>query len=637
MNFSIVLSSYEFVFKDQNQKPICSRKRDFIPLSLKANRYLVNRLKGGIMKIKGYTKTLWIKILVVGVSLLLPLMASAASVSTEDLINADKNKSEWLMYGRTYNNQRFSPLTQINPSNVADLRPVWAFSVGNLDGLEGTPLVHDGVIYITAAYAHVFALDARNGRMLWHYAPKYPEGLGTVLCCGPINRGVAIKGDLIYVLTLDARLVALDKNTGAVVWEKTIGDWQEGITATGAPLVVKDHVIVGIAGGEYGVRGYIRSYNAKTGDLEWNTFTIPGPGEPGHETWPGDTWMHGGGTTWQTGSYDPELNQLYWGTGNGGPWNSDLRKGDNLWISSLLSLDPDTGKINWGYQYTPNEGWDYDGNNAPILADIIMDGKPVKAAIQSNRNGFLYVLNRINGEFIYAVPTIEGINWAKGLDPKTGRPIVNEAMRPLSNGKTVEPIVPGLEGGTNWFPMAYNPDLGYVFFATNQWAMGLTAHPASEVKYEKGKVYMGVDYQMYRQGPTIGHLKAFDVVKKEFVWDMPSPLFLFAGVLATKSGLVFTGDQFGFFMALDAKSGKVLWKFQTGSGINASPITYELDGKQYVAILSGLGGDPSFYIQSPKGGMLWVFGLENLPLDVAGSGNWQPQPVENALKEYPPK
>ncbi|MCI0530143.1 MAG: PQQ-dependent dehydrogenase, methanol/ethanol family, partial [Nitrospira sp.] len=337
------------------------------------------------------------------------------------------------------------------------------------------------------------------------------------------------------------------------------------------------------------------------------------------ETWPGDTWMRGGGTTWQPGCYDPELNQLYWGTGNPGPWNSDLRKGDNLWTSSLLSLDPNTGKINWGYQYTPNDAWDYDGNNAPILADINLDGKPMKVAIQSNRNGFLYVLNRVNGGFIYAIPTVDGINWTKGLDPKTGRPTVNEAMRPLSDRKAVEPIVPGLEGGTNWFPAAFNPDLGYVFLATNQWAMGLTSHLPDEVKYEPGKVYMGVDYQMYRQGPTIGHVKAFDVVNRKFVWDMPSSMFLFAGVLATKSGLVFTGDQLGFFMALDAKSGKALWKFQTGSGINASPITYELDGKQYVAILSGLGGDPSFYVRNPKGGMLWVFGLENLPLEVTES------------------
>lgn len=534
----------------------------------------------------------------------------AGPVSSDDLLNAAGNTSDWLMYGRDYRNQRFSPLAQITPANVKELRPVWAFSTGGqFAGLEGTPLIRDGVLYVSADYARVFAIDARTGTRLWDFEPTYEEGLEAILCCGPVNRGLAIKDDLIFVGTLDAKLVALDRKTGAVAWQQTLGDWKEAVASTGAPLVVGDLVIAGIAGAEYGVRGYLSAFDAKTGKPAWKTYTVPAPGEPGGDSWPGDTYQHGGATTWQTGAYDAETKTLFWGTGNPGPWNSDMRKGDNLWSSSLLALDPATGQIKWGYQYTPNDAWDYDGNNAPILIDVTIDGQPVKAAVQSNRNGFFYVLDRTTGEFIYAVPTVEGINWTKGLDPETGRPEVDEAMRPKSGGAKIEPIVPGLEGGTNWFPMAYDPDLGYVYFATNQWAMALTAKKPEEVVYEAGQTYMGVDYQMYRQGDEIGHLKAFDVAKKQFVWDRPSALPLFAGLLATKGGLVFTGDQLGHVLALDAKTGESLWQFQTGSGINASPISYELDGTQYVAILSGLGGDPSFYYKSPKGGMLWVFAL----------------------------
>ncbi|MBX6322493.1 MAG: PQQ-binding-like beta-propeller repeat protein, partial [Rhodospirillaceae bacterium] len=350
---------------------------------------------------------------------------------------------------------------------------------------------------------------------------------------------------------------------------------------------------------------------AKTGALEWTAYTIPAPGEPGSETWPeGDAWKTGGGPTWLTGSYDPDTNTLYWGTGNPGPWQADARPGDNLWTCSTLALDPDTGKIKWGYQYTPNDAWDYDGMATPILIDVTIDGKPVKASVVSNRNGFFYVLDRTSGKFVYAIPLVEGINWTTGLDPQTGRPTINEAKKPRTGGGTVEPIVPGLEGGTNWFPPAYDPDLGLFFVAVNQWGMGLTPWEKGKLVYKPGDVYMGVDYQMYRMGDTIGHIKAIDVANKKVVWDVPSPLPFFAGMLATKSGVLFTGDQRGRLLALDAKTGKVLWKFQTGSGINASPITYELDGKQYVAVLSGLGGDPSFYYSAPKGGMLWVFAID---------------------------
>ena len=568
-------------------------------------------------------------------TVLLAPAASVAGPTDADLLAAAKNRGEWLIYGRTYDNQRFSPLTGIKPSNVAGLRPVWSAGLNSLDGLEATPVVSGGVMYVTGAHSHVYAFDAANGQRLWHWAPEEPEGLGTVLCCGPVNRGVAVYGDLVYVLTLDARLVALKKDSGEVAWEKVIDDWKKGISATGAPYVVKGMVVVGIAGGEYGVRGYVRAYDARSGAEQWTTHTIPGPGEPGNESWPGDTWKTGGGATWQSGAYDPALDLIYWGTGNPGPWNSDLRKGDNRWTASLIAMDAATGKIRWGFQYTPNDGWDYDGNNAPILADITVGGKKVKAALQTNRNGFFYVLDRVSGKFIYAVPTVDGINWTTGIDPVTGRPAVNEKMRPLADGKTVVPIVPGLEGGTNWFPMAFNPETGVAFVPTNTWAMALSGYKPEDIKYEPGKVYMGMDYKMHRISETIGRLRAFDVQKKKWLWEIASPLPLFAGVLATRSGLVFSGDQQGFFFAADAKTGKVLWRYQTGSGINASPITYEIGGKQYVAILSGLGGDPSFYFSGPKGNTLFVFALDNMPAAKAGAGKFGVPEIEGALTAVP--
>ena len=568
------------------------------------------------------------------VGLLWAAPAGAGPVTADDLLNAQGNAAEWLTYGRDYRNQRFSPLDRITPENVGGLRPVWTLSTGGkLGGLEATPLVRDGVLYFSADYGRVFAVDARTGVAKWTYEPEYEDGVEAMLCCGPIHRGVALRDELVYLTRLDAKLVALNRADGTVAWEQKIDEWTEGKTANHAPLVVGDRVFVGISGGEFGVRGYVKAYDAKTGAPLWTSYTVPAPGEPGADTWPGEMWKTGGGPTWLTGAYDAETDTLFWGTGNPGPWAGDMRPGDNLWTDSLLALDPATGKIKWGFQYTPNDSWDYDGVNTPILVDVTIDGRPVKAAVQSNRNGFLYVLDRTNGKFIYAVPTVDGINWTTGLDPATGRPAINDAKKPKSDGKRVEPIVPGLEGGTNWFPPAYNPELGYFFVATNQWAMGLTGWEKDKVVYKPGDLYMGMDYQMYRVGDTIGRIKAFDVANKKWVWEVPSQLPLFAGLLATKSGLVFTGDQRGFFMALDAKTGKELWKFQTGSGINASPITYELDGKQYVAILSGLGGDPGFYYTAPKGGMLWVFSIDGALQDSPG---YSQEVIDTMLPTFKP-
>jgi alcohol dehydrogenase (cytochrome c) len=556
--------------------------------------------------------TMWLVALAL-IVVALPAIAHGKPVTSEDLVKAQENTGEWLTYGRDYRNWRYSPLTEITPDNAAKLSPVWAMSTGGqFGGLESTPLFRDGVLYFSADYARVFAVDAKTGNIVWRYDPEYEDGLAAMLCCGPIHRGIALKDDMVLVARLDAKLVALNRTDGKVVWEAKIDEWKNGVTTNSAPLVVNDHVIIGVSGGEYGVRGYIKSFNAKTGALEWQTFTVPAPGEPGSETWPkDDTWKSGGGPTWLTGSYDAETNTLYWGVGNPAPWPSEAHEGDNLWTESMLAFDPDTGKMKWGFQYTPNDPWDYDGMATPILVDAKVDGQDRKLAVVSNRNGFFYAIDRSNGQFVYALPLVEGINWTTGIDPKTGKPMnVNEALKPKIGGPQVKTIIPGLEGGTNWFPPAYDPELGLFFTSVNQWGMGITAWEKTKLVYKPGDFYQGADYQMYRMGDTIGRIKAIDVANKKVVWEVKSALPLFSGMLVTKGGVLFTGDLRGRFLAYDAKTGKELWKFQTGSGINASPVTYELDGKQYVAILSGLGGDPTFYYSAPKGGMLWVFAID---------------------------
>ena len=414
-------------------------------------------------------------------------------------------------------------------------------------------------MYFTADYARTFAVDARNGAIRWRYEPQYEDGLAPILCCGPIHRGVALKDDLVYVARLDAKLVALHAADGTVAWEQKIDDWKAGVTTNSAPLVVGDHVIIGVSGGEYGVRGYLKSFDAKTGKLQWQTYTVPAPGEPGSETWPhDDSWKTGGGPTWLTGSYDADTSTVYWGVGNPGSWITELHPGDNLYTDCMLALDPDTGRIKWHFQYTQNDAWDYDGMATPILVDVPIDGKPTKAAIVSNRNGYFYAIDRTDGHFLYAIPLVDGINWTSGLDPVTGRPTVNEAMRPKAGGKRVEPIVPGLEGGTNWFAPAFDPESGVAYVAVNQWGMGLTAWEKAKLVYKPGEPYQGVDYQMYRMGDTIGPVRAIDVATKKVLWDHPSPLPLFSSLLATKGGVLFTGDQRGRFMALEAKTGKEL-------------------------------------------------------------------------------
>ncbi len=547
-------------------------------------------------------------------AVLCSLPASAGNVTYQDLLNAGRNTRDWLSYGRTYDAQRYVQLGRITPSNVQRLQPVWVFPTGGDNrGLEATPLIHEGVIYLGADQSRVFAIDARTGFPKWKFDPGLSKDVERVYCCGSNNRGVALLGNLVYVGTMDARLIALDKDNGKPVWEAKVADWEHGYSITGAPLAVKDMVLTGVAGGEYGIRGFVSAFDAKTGALRWQRHVIPGPGEEGNDTWPGDTWKHGGGSTWTTGVFDPQTNLVYWQVGNAGPWNCRVRKGDNKWTAGTVALNADTGAIQWGFQYTPWDCWDYDSVSTPVLADAQIGGRGVKALFHFDKNGFFYALDRTTGKFLYGEPIVPGINWTKGLDPVTGRPNVNPEMVAQSGGPEISPIIPSLEGAIDWQPLAFDPSLKYMFFMSNNWAMGYKFW--TEDKFApptKGEWYLGADYQMYNtHGDNTGNFIAFDVANRKVVWRVASPVPFWAGAVATSSGLVFTGDMRGYFLAIDAATGKVLWHFQTGSGIIGSPITYELDGIQYVAVPSGgIGGDMGFYYTEPKAGNLWVFALD---------------------------
>jgi alcohol dehydrogenase (cytochrome c) len=545
---------------------------------------------------------------------LLGSQAGAAQVSYQDLLNAAGNSKDWLSYGRTYDAQRYVPLSQINTSTVSRLQPVWVFPTGGDNrGLEATPLIHNGVIYLGADQSRVFAIDARTGFPKWRFDPGLSKDVERVYCCGSNNRGVALLGNLVYVGTMDARLIALDKDSGKVAWEAKVADWEHGYSITGAPLVVKDMVLTGVAGGEFGIRGFVSAFDARTGTLRWQRHVIPGPGEPGNETWPGDTWKNGGGSTWTTGVFDPQTNMVYWQIGNAGPWNCQVRKGDNKWTAGTLALDADTGAIKWGFQYTPWDCWDYDSVSTPVLADAQIGGRSVKALFHYDKNGFFYALDRTNGKFLYGEPIVPGINWARGLDPQTGRPNVNSEMVAQTGGPEVAPIIPSLEGAIDWQPLAYDPKAGRIFFMSNNWAMGYKFWTLDKfAPPTKGEWYLGADYQQYiSHGDNTGNFVALDVATRKVAWRVVSPVPFWAGAVATAGGLVFTGDMRGYFLAIDAKTGKVLWHFQTGSGIIGSPITYELDGVQYVAVPSGgIGGDMGFYYNEPKAGNLWVFALD---------------------------
>lgn len=561
-----------------------------------------------------------------------------AGVTDKDIINDQMTAGDVVSNGMGLRGQRYSPMTKINTDTVKDMRPVWAFSFGGEKqrGQESQPMVKDGVMYVTASYSRVFAVDTKTGEELWEYNARLPDGI--MPCCDVINRGVALYDDLVIFGTLDAKLVALDAKTGKVKWKKKVEDYKAGYSITAAPIVVKGKVITGVSGGEFGIVGKVEAYDAKTGELAWTRPTVEGhmgyiwkdgkkmengiSGGQAGKTWPGDLWKSGGAATWLGGTYDPDVDLLFFGTGNPAPWNSHLRPGDNLFSSSRVAIDPDTGKIVWHFQTTPHDGWDYDGVNELVSFNYKEGGKTVKAAATADRNGFMYVLNRENGDFIRGFPFVDKITWAKGLDPKTGRPIYDDSNRPgnpaeSKDGKKGSSVlaIPSFLGGKNWMPVSYSQDTGLFYVPSNEWAMDIWNEPTA---YKKGAAYLGAGFTIKPMNDEyIGVLRAMDPKTGKEVWRKTNYAPLWGGVLTTKGNLVFYGTPEGYLLGLDAKTGEEVYKFNTGSGIVGSPITWEQDGEQYLSVVSGWGGAVPLWggevakrvKHLNQGGTVWTFKL----------------------------
>lgn len=497
------------------------------------------------------------------------------------LLKADSDTNNWLMYGRDLGNQRFSPLKGIHRGNVRNLVPVWTFQTGVPNGLEATPLVVDGVIYLSTSWNHVFAIDARTGAELWHYQRRLPEELK--YCCGPVNRGVAILNSTLYLATLDAHLVAIDARTGRPRWDVEIGKVADNLSATSPPLIVGNKVVVGVAGGDYPSRCFLDAYDAESGKRLWRFYTVPAAGEKGSETWTADSWERGGGATWMNGSYDPALNLIYWGTGNPYPdFDGDARRGDNLFTDSVIALNADTGKLTWHYQFTPGDVWDYDGVNEMVLVEVRHQGRAVKALLHADRNGHLYAIDRTNGRFLWAKPFVR-VNWAKGFDAK-GRPIVDPAKIPTPQG--VE-VCPGAAGGKEWNASAYYPVSRLLFLPVIE-NCAMFYNYGVEAK-RKG-LPPGPDGFKYLPNQAHGKIMAVRGDSGEIAWEQKIRTPAGAGMLATAGGLLFTGDTEGNFLAYDSDTGKPLWSFQTGSGIRSAPVAFSIDGRQYIAMPSGMAG-----------------------------------------------
>ncbi|HUO21580.1 MAG TPA: PQQ-dependent dehydrogenase, methanol/ethanol family [Caulobacteraceae bacterium] len=519
-----------------------------------------------------------------------------AQVTSARIEHAASEPQNWLTYSGTYDGKRFSSLAQVTPANVGQLQLKWMLQDQAVGTWEANPLVVDGVMYVTQRPNDVVALDARTGKAFWIY--RYTPAANTQVCCGANNRGLAILGDTLYLGTLDSHLVAIDAHTGQALWNVTVADPDQGYAMTGAPLAVKDKVLVGVSGGEAGIRGFVAAYDGKTGREAWRFNTVPGPGEPGHETWSGDDWVHGGGPTWVTGSYDPALNLVYWGVGNPGPdWNPDQRPGDNLYTDSVVALDADTGRLKWHFQFTPHDGYDYDSVQVPVLADMDWQGKPSKLMLWANRNGFFYVLDRATGKYLLGQPFIK-VNWASGLDPN-GRPI--QTPQPAGSA-----TYPGVNGGTNWYPPAYNPGTGLMYVPI--WENYGAIYRREADTYKPNTYFVGGGFtvvgptpdaptpHMGKPGPPMdeatdvtgnGAVIAIDPHTGKRVWTYRMFDVTDAGVLTTASNLVFSGGREGYVYALDGRSGQELWRANLGGLIAMAPIAYAVDGKEYVSVIAG--------------------------------------------------
>jgi alcohol dehydrogenase (cytochrome c) len=538
----------------------------------------------------------------------------ALAQSTHELSNAGSNPTEVLMYGMDYSQQRFSPLAEINPQTVKRLVPAWSYSMADNRGLEGQPLVRDGVIYLTD-HEKTVAVDALTGKEIWKSMIEYPPETTRVVCCGIVNRGAALFDGKLYRTTLDDNVIAVDLKTGKEIWRTKSSDPKDGYSMTAAPLIAKGVVIAGVSGAEFGIRGYIEGFDAATGKSLWRTYTIPAKGEPGSETWPDDAGSHGGGSTWITGSYDPVLDLVFWGVGNPAPWNPLNRRGDNLYTNSVLAIRPETGQLIWYFQMTPGDPFDYDGVNEWIQADLPVNDAIRKVIIQADRNGFLYAIERATGKLVAAKPFVK-INWADGIDPETGRPVWSADTKAVIEKGEKRRIYPGIASAKNWGPMAFDPRVGLLYINTSDWGMDYQPDPAEQVaELKAGQPHYGVKRKAVFDPEVRGHLRAIEPLTGNVKWELPFRSPNIAGTLVTAGGLVFTGMPTGEFIAVDAGTGRIVWQFQTPSGIVGPPITWEKDRKQYVTITSGIGGvyalklgDPNL-AHVPAGGTLWTFKL----------------------------
>lgn len=548
-----------------------------------------------------------------------PILQNYKPVTAERLKKPED--SDWLMIRRTYDGWGYSPLGQIRPQNVTRLQPVWVFATGVNSGHEATPLVNNGVMFVVTPGSQVMAIDAKTGMILWRYRRQLPE---EVILLHPTSRGVALYGDKVFFASGDAVLVALDARAGKEVWSTKVAENKNGYYMTLAPLAASGKVMVGASGGELGVRGFVAAYDPETGKEQWRTYTVPGPGEPGSETWPqGDQWKTGGGSVWVTGNYDPETNLAFWGTGNGGPWMGDQRPGDNLFTSSTIAIDVATGKIKGHHQYEPNESWDWDEVSPPILIDYTRNGKTIKGLIDVARDGYLWFLERTGGpiNFIEGKPYVKQ-NVFKSLDPKTGRPEIDPDHKP-GTGKTVG-FCPSLWGGKNWPPVAFSPQTRMVYIPANEnLCMAITGQ---KIEYSAGRPFIGATptLSMAAGADHIGEVQAWNVDTSKRVWTHTyanSPNW--GPMMATAGGLVFSGGTNDrLFHAFDASSGKLLWEFPTNSGIIGQPSSFMVDGKQYIAVQSGWGVDsgkmqaslnslfPGKFPAVPEGGAIWVFAVK---------------------------
>ena len=527
------------------------------------------------------------------------ISALDAQVTFDRLLNAANEPENWLTYGGGFASQRYSALSQITPENVKDLGLQWAFQQRSTEKFESTPLVVDGVMYLTQAPNDIVAMDAATGEIKWLYS--YTPLREARPCCGRVNRGVAILGNTLYMVTIDAHLVAVNARDGKLLWDHEVAKAASGYAMTHAPLIIKDKVIAGVAGAEFGIRGFIAAFEAATGKEAWRFYTIPGQGEPGNETWAGDSWMHGGASVWVTGAYDPETNLTFWGIGNPGPdYNSDKRGGDNLYSDCVVALDADTGKLKWYFQFTPHDDFDYDAVQVPVLANVNWQGQQRKVMLWGNRNGFFYALDRTNGKFLRGTPFVK-VTWATGLD-EVGRPMRASGALPSAAGTE---IYPSQSGGTNWFSPSFSPHTG--LFYVNAWEGVHASFNKTDAEYKEGERFTGGAPIPTRPGLRAGQVtnkreedgygavRALDPVTGVKKWEFKMTDVTQSGILTTATDVLFTGGRDGFFQALDARTGKLLWRVNAGGEVAMGPMTYAVNGKQYVAFAAG--------------GSLFVYGL----------------------------